>query len=79
LAFAALHNIKPVSEKFPLTGEGIEDALDKLEKGTIRYRGVLVAEALKVEQSILEKRRNIQLLIYPNSEVSIPLKCRSRA
>jgi D-arabinose 1-dehydrogenase-like Zn-dependent alcohol dehydrogenase len=45
LAFAALHNIKPVSEKFPLTGEGIEDALDKLEKGTIRYRGVLVAEA----------------------------------
>jgi D-arabinose 1-dehydrogenase-like Zn-dependent alcohol dehydrogenase len=45
LAFAALHNIKPVSEKFPLTGEGIEDALDKLEKGTISYRGVLVAEA----------------------------------
>ena len=45
LAFAALHNIKPVSEKFPLTGEGIEDALDKLEKGTMRYRGVLLAEA----------------------------------
>jgi D-arabinose 1-dehydrogenase-like Zn-dependent alcohol dehydrogenase len=45
LAFAALHNIKPVSEKFPLTREGIEEALDKLEKGTMRYRGVLVAEA----------------------------------
>ena len=44
LAFAALHNIKPISEKFPLTGEGIEEAFGKLEKGTMRYRGVLVAE-----------------------------------
>jgi D-arabinose 1-dehydrogenase-like Zn-dependent alcohol dehydrogenase len=45
LAFAALHSIKSVSEKFPLTGEGIEDGLNKLEKGTVRYRGVLAAEA----------------------------------
>jgi D-arabinose 1-dehydrogenase-like Zn-dependent alcohol dehydrogenase len=45
LAFAALHSIKSVSEKFPLTGEGIEDTLNKLEKGTVRYRGVLAAEA----------------------------------
>jgi D-arabinose 1-dehydrogenase-like Zn-dependent alcohol dehydrogenase len=45
LAFAALHNIKPVSEKFSLTGEGIEDALDKLKKGIMRYRGVLLAKA----------------------------------
>jgi D-arabinose 1-dehydrogenase-like Zn-dependent alcohol dehydrogenase len=44
LAFAALHGIKPVSEKFPLNEEGIEVALKKLEDGTMRYRGVLVAE-----------------------------------
>lgn len=44
LAFAALHDIKPVSEKFPLTSEGIEEVLAKLEKGTMRYRGVLIAE-----------------------------------
>jgi D-arabinose 1-dehydrogenase-like Zn-dependent alcohol dehydrogenase len=45
LAFAALHGIKPISEKFPLTGEGIEETLARLEEGTVRYRGVLVAEA----------------------------------
>jgi len=45
LGFAALHGIKPVSEKFPLNEEGIEVALKKLEEGTVRYRGVLVAEA----------------------------------
>jgi D-arabinose 1-dehydrogenase-like Zn-dependent alcohol dehydrogenase len=44
LAFAALHGVKPISEKFPLNGEGIEEALKKLEEGTVRYRGVLVAE-----------------------------------
>lgn len=44
LAFAALHGVTPVSEKFPLNGEGIEEALKKLEEGTVRYRGVLVAE-----------------------------------
>jgi D-arabinose 1-dehydrogenase-like Zn-dependent alcohol dehydrogenase len=45
LAFAACHNIKLVCEKFPLTGEGIVEALENLEKGTMRYRGVPVAEA----------------------------------
>lgn len=44
LAFAALHGIKPVSEKFPLTESGIETALKKLEEGTMRYRGVLIAQ-----------------------------------
>lgn len=43
LRFAALHGIKPVIQTFPLTLEGIEEAIDKLEKGQIRYRGVLVA------------------------------------
>ncbi|KAI6107986.1 NADP-dependent alcohol dehydrogenase [Pisolithus sp. B1] len=43
LRFAALHGIKPVIQTFPLTLEGIEEAIEKLEKGQIRYRGVLVA------------------------------------
>ncbi|KAI6042531.1 NADP-dependent alcohol dehydrogenase [Pisolithus marmoratus] len=43
LRFAALHGIKPVIQKFPLTLEGVQEAIDKLEKGQIRYRGVLVA------------------------------------
>ncbi len=45
LAFTTLHNIKSVSEEFPLTGAGIEEALERLEKGKMRYRGVLIAEA----------------------------------
>lgn len=45
LRFAALHGITPVIQEFPLTLEGIEEAIDKLEKGKIRYRGVLVAQA----------------------------------
>jgi D-arabinose 1-dehydrogenase-like Zn-dependent alcohol dehydrogenase len=43
LAFAALHGIRPIAEKFPMTQEGIEKAISKLEDGSIRYRGVLVA------------------------------------
>ncbi|KPI40019.1 putative formaldehyde dehydrogenase AdhA [Cyphellophora attinorum] len=44
LKFAAFHGIKPVIETFPMTAEGIEEALHKLDEGKIRYRGVLVAE-----------------------------------
>ena len=43
LEFAALHGVKPVVEKFPLTKEGIDASLKKLEDGKMRYRGVLVA------------------------------------
>lgn len=43
LAFAALHNVRPVSERFPMTAAGINAAFKKLEDGTIRYRGVLIA------------------------------------
>ncbi|KAG1729614.1 chaperonin 10-like protein [Suillus paluster] len=39
LRFAALHGIKPIVQEFPLTRTG------KLEKGEVRYRAVLVAEA----------------------------------
>lgn len=42
--FAAVHNIKPMIEKFLLTKEGIEKALQHLDHGEMRYRGVLVAE-----------------------------------
>ncbi|SPN99707.1 probable NADP-dependent alcohol dehydrogenase [Cephalotrichum gorgonifer] len=44
LAFAALHKIKPVIEKFPMTEEGIKEAMDKLDSGNVRYRAVLVPE-----------------------------------
>lgn len=43
LRFAAQHKIKPIVQEFPMTVEGIEDAMDKLEKGLIRYRAVIVA------------------------------------
>ena len=44
LEFAALHQIKPIIETFPMTEEGIEEALDKLDKGNVRYRGVLIPQ-----------------------------------
>ncbi|KAG2035203.1 chaperonin 10-like protein [Suillus americanus] len=44
LRFAALHNIRPIVEEFPLTKAGIEKAIEKLESGDVRYRAVLVAE-----------------------------------
>jgi D-arabinose 1-dehydrogenase-like Zn-dependent alcohol dehydrogenase len=44
LAFAALHNIKPIIEKFPMTQVGITEAMKKLEEGHMRYRGVVVAQ-----------------------------------
>jgi len=42
LEFAALHQIKPIVEKFPMTEEGIKQAMDKLERGEVYYRAVLV-------------------------------------
>jgi D-arabinose 1-dehydrogenase-like Zn-dependent alcohol dehydrogenase len=41
--FADENNIKPLIEEFPLTQTGVAEAVSKLEKGTIRYQGVLVA------------------------------------
>ncbi|EKD21762.1 uncharacterized protein L3040_005748 [Drepanopeziza brunnea f. sp. 'multigermtubi'] len=43
IAFAARHQIRPVIEEFPMTVEGIEEAMKKLADGKMRYRGVLVA------------------------------------
>ncbi|KAI0004737.1 GroES-like protein [Xylariaceae sp. FL0662B] len=44
LDFAALHGIKPITQKFPMTEEGIIQAMAKLEKGDIYYRAVLVVQ-----------------------------------
>lgn len=42
LEFAALHQIKPISETFPMTEQGIKEAMDKLERGEVYYRAVLI-------------------------------------
>jgi D-arabinose 1-dehydrogenase-like Zn-dependent alcohol dehydrogenase len=42
LEFAARHSIEPIVEKFPMTKEGIEAAMDKLEKGDVHFRAVLM-------------------------------------
>lgn len=44
LQFAATHKVAPMLEHFPLNSEGINTCVDKVEKNTIRFRGVLVAE-----------------------------------
>lgn len=41
LAFAALHQIKPVLQSFDMTEEGILDAMEKLEQGKVHFRAVL--------------------------------------
>ncbi|OCT54603.1 NADP-dependent alcohol dehydrogenase [Cladophialophora carrionii] len=42
LRFCAKPDIKPVIEKFPMTRQGIIEAMKKLEEGKVRYRGGLV-------------------------------------
>jgi hypothetical protein len=37
-----LHDVKPIIEQFPMTREGIEESLKRLEEWNMRYRGVLV-------------------------------------
>lgn len=44
LDFAALHGIKPITEKFPMTEEGIVQAIHKLENGDVYYRAVLIVD-----------------------------------
>lgn len=45
LQFASRHDIKPWVEVFPMTGEGLKEAFRKLEKGEMRFRGVLVQDS----------------------------------
>lgn len=42
LEFAALHQIKPVLEKFEMSEEGINKAFERLEAGKVQYRVVLL-------------------------------------
>jgi len=42
--FAAKKNITPTTMTFPLTTEGVEDAMETLRNGKMRYRGVLVRQ-----------------------------------
>jgi D-arabinose 1-dehydrogenase-like Zn-dependent alcohol dehydrogenase len=44
LYFAARHEIVPTIESFPMTVEGITEAMEKLKSGDMRYRGVVVAQ-----------------------------------
>ncbi|KAH8666991.1 chaperonin 10-like protein [Xylariales sp. PMI_506] len=44
LEFAAVHKVKPITETFPMTLEGIKAAMDRLESGKIHFRAVLLAE-----------------------------------
>ncbi|KAF9258143.1 GroES-like protein [Marasmius fiardii PR-910] len=41
LEFAARHDIRPVIEQFPMTEEGIQEAIARLQTGQMRYRAVL--------------------------------------
>ncbi|KAK5991733.1 NADP-dependent alcohol dehydrogenase C 2 [Cladobotryum mycophilum] len=44
LQFCALHSIVPQIQKFPLSSQGIVDAMQVLTDGKVRYRAVLVAQ-----------------------------------
>ncbi|KAH8602136.1 putative NADP-dependent alcohol dehydrogenase C 2 [Bisporella sp. PMI_857] len=45
LDFAARHQVKPTIEKFDLSEEGLAKALERMQLGKLRYRGVLVASS----------------------------------
>ena len=42
LKFCAAHDIKPATQKFPMTQKGVVDAMKQLREGKMRYKGVLV-------------------------------------
>ncbi|KAF8878827.1 hypothetical protein CPB85DRAFT_1498560 [Mucidula mucida] len=44
LAFAARNQVNPIIEKFPLTKAGVEEAVERLQSGRMRYRGALTNE-----------------------------------
>ncbi|KAF2138554.1 uncharacterized protein K452DRAFT_234108 [Aplosporella prunicola CBS 121167] len=47
LDFAARHQIKPMIQQYPMTVQGVEDAMAALDAGKVRYRAVLIPEANK--------------------------------
>ncbi|KAF5372136.1 hypothetical protein D9758_005073 [Tetrapyrgos nigripes] len=44
LEFSARNGVHVMAEKFPMTLKGINEALEKLKNGKMRYRGVLIPE-----------------------------------
>ncbi|KAI1261294.1 GroES-like protein [Xylariaceae sp. FL1019] len=44
LEFAALHKIKPITEVFPMTEDGVQKAFEKLKNGDVHLRAVLTAQ-----------------------------------
>jgi D-arabinose 1-dehydrogenase-like Zn-dependent alcohol dehydrogenase len=44
LEFSSRHNIKPMINEFPMTEQGITEAMETLNNGKMRYRGVLVPQ-----------------------------------
>ena len=44
LNFSALHKIKPIIETFSFDEDGINEAMEKLRQGKMRYRGVIARE-----------------------------------
>jgi D-arabinose 1-dehydrogenase-like Zn-dependent alcohol dehydrogenase len=42
LDFASKYGVRPIIEEFPMSEEGAAKAVEKLNDGSIRYRGVLV-------------------------------------
>jgi len=53
LRFAALHGIKPMKQEFPMSVEGITQAMKTLKEGGMRYRGVLIPESGSGEKASL--------------------------
>ena len=48
LEFAARNHVKPILNMYPMTVDGITDAMQTLRDGNMRYRGVVVPEDLSV-------------------------------
>jgi D-arabinose 1-dehydrogenase-like Zn-dependent alcohol dehydrogenase len=51
LEFCARHGVTPVIEEMEMTKENLEKALERLEKGDVRYRFVLHNKSDKTEQA----------------------------
>ncbi|KAL1897646.1 hypothetical protein Sste5346_003954 [Sporothrix stenoceras] len=59
LKFCVQHNIKPANQEYPMTVAGIEACNTDLKAGTMRYRGVLVAEgADRSSETAIEPEAN---------------------
>jgi D-arabinose 1-dehydrogenase-like Zn-dependent alcohol dehydrogenase len=44
LQFCAKNNLAPVIERFPLSNEGVQEAIEALSTQSIRYKAVLSSE-----------------------------------